>query len=178
MFDEDPVCNYPETVTVTNLPAFAIHDEPASNFVIPQNGDLGLIGEYSVTLKSEICVPDDYSQATCTTLFVEYDFVIQIEECIIASYDATQVIPTMTYIIGDPDLTSIQYQFEETPVCGYPETVTVTNLPVFVTHSEATADFTIPKTEDLSLDGTYSVTLRSEIFVPDDYSQATFTSFF
>ena len=61
VFDEYPVCNYPETVTVTNLPAFAIHDELASNFVIPQNSDLGLIGEYTVTLKSEIQVPDDYT---------------------------------------------------------------------------------------------------------------------
>ena len=61
---------------MSNLPAFAIHDEPASNFIIPQNNDLGLIGKYTVTLRSEICVPDDHTQATCTTLFVEYDFVI------------------------------------------------------------------------------------------------------
>ena len=68
IFDEDPVCNYPEIVTVTNLPNFANHNEPSSDFTIPQNSDLDLIGEYTVTLKSEIHVPDDHSKATYTTM--------------------------------------------------------------------------------------------------------------
>ena len=61
IFDEDPVCNYPEIVTVTNLPSFAKHNEATSDFTIPQNNDLDLIGEYTVTLRSEIQVPDDYT---------------------------------------------------------------------------------------------------------------------
>ena len=73
-------------MTVTNLPAFANHNEPSSDFTIPQNNDLDLIGEYTVTLRSEISVPDDHTQTTFTTLFVEYDFVIQVEECIVNDY--------------------------------------------------------------------------------------------
>ena len=63
-------------MTVTNLPSFANHNEATSDFTIPQNNDLDLIGEYTVTLRSEIQVPDDYTQSTYTTVFTEYDFVI------------------------------------------------------------------------------------------------------
>ena len=76
VFDEDPVCNYPEIVTLTNLPAFVTHNEGSSDFTVPQTGDLSLLGEYPVTIKSEICVPDDYTQDTCTTKFVEYEFLV------------------------------------------------------------------------------------------------------
>ena len=51
-FDEDPVCNYPETVTLTNLPNFVIHNEESSDFTIPQTGDLSLLGQYTVTIRS------------------------------------------------------------------------------------------------------------------------------
>ena len=81
--DEDPVCNYPETVTVTNLPAFAVHNEPTSDFTIAQNNDLGLIGEYVVTLRSEISVPDDHTKTSFTPWVVEYNFLIQVEECLV-----------------------------------------------------------------------------------------------
>jgi len=76
VFDEDPVCNYPETVNLTNLPVFVNHNEASSDFTIPQNGDLSLLGEYTVTIRSEICVPDNYTKNTCTTLQVEYDFIV------------------------------------------------------------------------------------------------------
>ena len=96
-------------------------------------------------------------------MFVEYDFEIQIEECIINAYDATQIIPDLTYIIGDPDFLSASYLFDESPVCNYPETVTVTDLPSFASHDGVDKDFSIPKNEEHALDGTYTVTLRSEI---------------
>lgn len=54
VFDESPFCNYPETVTVTNLPTFAQHNEPTSDFDIFQTTDLSLAGDYPVTLRSEI----------------------------------------------------------------------------------------------------------------------------
>ena len=76
VFDEDPVCNYPETVTLTNLPNFAIHNEGSSDFTIPQIGDLSLLGEYPVTIRSKICVPDDHTHKTCKFMFKEYDFII------------------------------------------------------------------------------------------------------
>ena len=82
-FDIAPVCNYPQIVTVTNLPSFANHNEPSSDFTIPQNNNLSLIGEYIVTLRSEIQVPDDYTLTSYTSMFVKYDFVIQVEECLV-----------------------------------------------------------------------------------------------
>lgn len=78
VFDEDPICNYPETVTVTNLPDFMIHNEAASDFTVTQVTDKSLLGEYTVTLKSEICVPDDYTEATCTVMESEYDFLVRV----------------------------------------------------------------------------------------------------
>ena len=53
-FLEDPGCDYPETVTLTNLPDFVIHNESTSDFTLPKNSDLDLIGEYTVTIRSEI----------------------------------------------------------------------------------------------------------------------------
>ena len=76
VFDEDPVCNYPETVTLTNLPSFATHNEDSSDFTIPQTGDLSLLGEYPVRIRSEICVPDDHTQNTCKAMFKEYEFIV------------------------------------------------------------------------------------------------------
>ncbi len=143
-FDEDPVCNYPETVTVTDLPAFAVHNEPTSDFTIPQNNDLGLIGEYTVTLRSQIEVPTDYTQSAFASLFVEYEFVIQVEECVVSAYSKDQVLTTVSYNIGKPALTTTPYSFVEDPPCAYPETVTLTGLPAFVTHNVASSTFTIP----------------------------------
>ena len=178
IFDEDPVCNYPETVTVTNLPIWATHNEPSSDFTIPQNNDLDLIGEYTVTIKSEIQVPDDHTKMTFTAMFVEYDFVIQVEECLVDTYTADKIIESISYNIGAPDLTSTKYSFVEDPECNYPEIVTLQNLPAFVTHNEETSDFTIPLNRDLSLIGSYKVTIRSEIHIPDDYTKTTFTTMF
>lgn len=86
---------------------------------------------------------------------MEYDFEVHILACIITSYDITDSVGDMTYTIGDPDQLSTSYLFDETPLCGYPETVTVTGLPTFVAHQKATADFLIGKTEEHSLDGVY-----------------------
>ena len=77
VFDEDPVCNYPETVTLTDLPVFVTHNAPTTDdFSIPQTADLALIGSYPVTIRSEICVPDDHTLATCTPFEVDYDFKV------------------------------------------------------------------------------------------------------
>ena len=59
----------------------------------------------------------------------------------------------IVYNIGDPTLQAGFYTFDEDPVCNYPETVTLTNLPAFVTHNELTSDFTITRILDFSLLG-------------------------
>ena len=145
-FDEDPVCNYPETVTLTNLPAFITHNEATSDFTLPQNSDLSLIGSYDVTIRSEISVPDDFQAGTFTVLFREYQFTIFVEPCIVNTYTATLEVADISYNIGAPDLLNVSpYVFDEDPVCNYPETVTLTNLPAFVTHNRpASDDFSVP----------------------------------
>ena len=73
------------------------------------------------------------------------------------------MIPDLTYIIGDPTFTSSIYSQLQTPTCNYPETVTAINLPSFASHSLPDANIVIPKTEQLPLDGTYTVTFQAEI---------------
>ena len=180
IFDEDPVCNYPETVTLTDLPAFITHNEGSSDFTLPKNTDLSLIGSYPVTIRSEIQVPDDATLTTFSTKFVEYQFTIFIEPCIVNMYSATIEAADISYNVGAPEiLNTSPYVFDEDPVCNYPETVTLTDLPVFVTHNApASDDFTVPLNSDLSIIGSYTVTIRSEIEVPDDYTKATYTTMF
>ena len=177
-FDEEPACYYPETVTVKNLPPFVTHDEAASEFTIAKNTDLSIIGSYTVTLRSEISVPTDYTKTSFTKKFVEYDFLILIEPCLVNSYVATTTVTEILYNIGAPSKTDGRYGFDEAPVCNYPEKVTVTNLPVFAKHNPATSDFTVPQTTDLTLLGEYIVTLRSEICVPNDHTKAACKTMF
>ena len=77
-------------------------------------------------------------------MFVEYDFVILIEPCLVNTYTDTNTISRIVYNIGSLTLTDGLYVFDEDPICNYPETVTLTNLPNFVSHNEGSSDFTIP----------------------------------
>ena len=129
-----------------------------------------MIGEYTATIRSEICVPDDYNYSSCTIIFDEYQISIYIEPCLVSTYTDTTRVAQIYYRIGEPDLTDGYYIFDEDPVCNYPETVTVTNSPTFLIHNEPQSDFTIRQNNDQSLVGVYKVTLKSEICVPDDYS--------
>ena len=131
-----------------------------------------------MTVRSEIQIPDDFAGTTYTTLADEFEMIIEIGPCVVNSYDATLSVPTLIITIGSADSVLGNYVFDESPVCNYPETVTVTNLPTFAQHNEPTSNFDIFEVTDLSLAGDYTVTLRSEIQIPDDYSQTTFTTLF
>ena len=67
IFVEDPICQYPETVTLTNLPEFIVHNEDTSDFTLAKNTNLSIIGSYIVTIKSEIQVPTDATSGTYET---------------------------------------------------------------------------------------------------------------
>ena len=83
----------------------------------------------------------------------------------------------MSYNIGAPDMLNVSpYDFDEEPVCNYLETVTLKDLPIFVTHNAPVSDdFTVLQTNDLNIIGSYIVTIKSEISVPDDYTKTSFT---
>ena len=101
VFDENPVCNYPETVTFTDLPTFVTHNAPTSDdFTIPVNNDLSLLGSYTVRIRSEINVPDDHTKATFTTWSDEYDFVVYMQPCIVNNYEADQKITKIVYNVN------------------------------------------------------------------------------
>lgn len=171
----DPDCSLTPTLTVTGLPGFANHDTTGQFFSVPSTTDLGLIGSYPVTIKSEITFFSDYTKTTQTTLTAEYTFTIYMEPCIIVDYFDSITVPTLTYFIGDTTLTDGFYEFTQDLACGYPETITVSNLPSFATHRSASADFQIPATSDLDLIGVYTVNIKAEICVPDDYTQGSCT---
>ena len=122
-----------------------------------------------MNIKSEISVPDDHTLTGFTIYEVDYDFLVIIDPCVVDSYTATFVAADIIYDLGAPTLENVSYyEFEQSPNCGYPETVTLTDLPTFVTQNIADADFTVPFNSDLSLIGQYPVTIRSEIQVPVD----------
>jgi hypothetical protein len=95
-----------------------------------------------------------------------------VNPCLVSYYTATLEVVDIYYNIGNNALKNVgPYTFDENPVCNYPEKVTFLNLPTFVTHNApTTADFSVPKSSDLSLIGSYPVTIRSEINVPNDYT--------
>ena len=96
------------------------HNEGSSDFFIPQNLDLSLIGSYPVTIRSEIRVPDDYTMTSYTTMFVEYEFTILIEPCQVSTYTTEIMITEILYNIGGMTKTDGLYSFSESSVCNYP----------------------------------------------------------
>lgn len=163
VFDETPFCGYPESVSVLDLPSFVVHNEDSSDFLIPQTSDLGLIGEYTASIKSAISVPDDFSKASFTEWADAYEFKIFVEPCRIDAYEAVLVAGPITYRVGEPAVTDGAYSFLQTPACGYPESLTVTDLPAWVAHNEDAAEFTIAENGDVSLIGEHVATIKSEI---------------
>ena len=155
-FDEVPnFCGYPETVVFAPaLPAWITHNVASSDFTIPLNGDLSLIGQYTYNIQSTITVPDDYKDTTSTTYTVDYDFIVTVEPCVVNSFEDTQTAANIEYFLGTPTLANVSpYEFTQTQDCQYPETVTLTNLPAFLNHDAALEDFTLPINYDLSLIG-------------------------
>ena len=87
--------------------------------------------------------------------------------CVLLQYVDTLRVGEIRYAIGGSTMPNVgHYTFEEEPFCGYPETVTLTNLPTFLTHNEDSSDFTMQESSDLSLIGEYIVNIKSEIRWP------------
>ena len=55
------------------------------------------------------------------------------QPCAVSTYKADQEVGNISYNIGADSLMNIgKYIFGQDPDCGYPETVTITNLPDFM----------------------------------------------
>ena len=74
----------------------------------------------------------------------QHDFTVFIEPCLVSTYLATKQVTVIVYNVNQATLTDGHYIFDEDPVCNYSETVTVSNLPNWVSHNENSSDFTIP----------------------------------
>lgn len=102
------------------------------------------------------------------------DFRVLIEPCGVDSFAESLKPAMIEYRVGQASLTGGNYVFVQTPACGYQQTVTVSNLPVFMTHNAVSADFTVPLTNDQKLIGEYKVTIKAQVQIPEDHLQTTF----
>ena len=90
-----------------------IHNGPSSDdFTVPQTNDFTLIGSYTVTIRSEICVPDDHTQASCTPMFAEYKFVVLMEPCVVMAFMARKRVTSIVYHVNQATLTDGRYVFD------------------------------------------------------------------
>ena len=111
---QTPGCDYPETISTFNLPAFASQNTASKDYTI-ETADLADIGRYTVTYQGQIFVPDDYTQTTSTPWTITYTFDIIVEPCLVSTYVDTLQVGTIVYNIGQPDLTAGDYIFDEDP---------------------------------------------------------------
>ena len=77
---QDNGCGYTETVTLE--PSYSwISVDPNTNTIsidYLDSTNSALIGGYIMTLKKSICIPDDYTEATCTTVEIAVDFDVSL----------------------------------------------------------------------------------------------------
>ena len=107
---------------------------------------------------------------------VEEIVQVNVNPCIVDTYEASLKVIEILYNVGLPEKNDGNYEFAQSPNCKYPQSVTVSNLPSWATHNEAAQDFSISSIADLSMIGQYTVDMHSEIQIPDDATQATFTT--
>lgn len=145
------------------MPVFVIHDEVSRDFTVFETFDHSLVGVYPVTIDSYIDVPDTYEKLTFTRYSVQQTFNIKIEPCILTGITNTVPIPDHTYVLGDPRLTTSSYEFEQVPDCQY--IINYSESPGFahVEYREPRRDFRVSKTIDLSLIGSYDITVNAEV---------------
>ena len=80
--------------------------------------------------------------------------------------------------MAEPALTfETELMIDQPNNCGYPQSFTVIDLPIWVSHDDNARQFIIPQTNDQALVGVYSVTIQGSISVPDDYTMASLTSY-
>jgi len=79
----------------------------------------------------------------------------------------------MNYAVGSASETSTTYLFKSSPDCLYAQQITVTGLPAFAADNRSTRNFSVPQTSNLSLVGSYSVTVQASVSYWSDYTKST-----
>ena len=103
------------------------------------------VGTYTVTLTVSITFPENYQPTSPTiTISDEIEFELQVNPCFVNSYTiSSAAINPVSYSLRNPEISFGPYGFQQSPDCGYAETVTFDNLPSIVTHNSGSQDFTI-----------------------------------
>ena len=87
--------------------------------------DLSKIGSYAQTAIATAQYWGDSSRSSKVTVTGSFTFTFYIEPCLVNNYADTIRITEISYTLGTQDMTEGFYIFDETPFCGYPETVTL-----------------------------------------------------
>lgn len=81
-FQDSPnACGYDQTIDVTGVPAFVIHDDVSREFTVLETLDQSLIGSYAVAIDVKIQVPTDYTKSTFTEHTHRTYVMIYVEPC-------------------------------------------------------------------------------------------------
>lgn len=75
-FEEDPQCNYTQTITILGELPFFQHKVDEKSFEVYETEDFALEGVYTVTVRSEIEFWSDYSKSSTIVVSEEFDFTI------------------------------------------------------------------------------------------------------
>ena len=99
---------------------------------------------------------------------IEYLFTVTIQPCRVGRYQVDTQPSQLNYIIGDVTRTGAYYNFAEIgSACLYPAKVELTNLPEWGTHNADSQDFSVGYFDDLSLEGTYQIDIKSTVSFPN-----------
>ena len=162
-FAQSPDCGYPVTITFVNLDeTFINHDPVLREFTIQQTDDLTKLGIYQVGVRATFDQPDYTGAVTPVSNLLEFDLTVR--PCTVTSFDITSdIVGPVRYVLGTPDLDFGPYGFQQTPDCGYAETVIFQDLPLgpSLIHDSVNQDFTIVENSDNDLVGVYNVEIEA-----------------
>ena len=105
------------------------------------------------------------------------NFNIIVEPCLVTSIDIVKALSDYYYQVGsgDPNVVTDQYEFIQNPDCQYVVSITANVVPTHINHDPTGQDFTVPATSDLSLIGSYPITVRAELSFPSDHTKTSTT---
>ena len=114
-----------------------------------------LIGVYTIIVTISMA---DYPAITS-----QASFTVTINPCQVTSFTASITQAPTSYSIGTPASVGGLYTFTQEPAgCSYPQSLTLSDLPPFITHLEDQSQFST-FTDDHLNEGTYTVIITSTI---------------
>lgn len=110
-FVTDPDCGYDLTYQVLDLPSFVTHLAASRNFQLDATSDVGLLGDYTVTVNAEVEYFIDETETVTDVLLASQSFTITVQPCQIFDYSPSIQATQITYAIGEASFTGNSYAF-------------------------------------------------------------------